>query len=98
VYVVCTVFMFAGPDLQVSLERHGAIMACCKNILATGGEAQSILAMVRRGVAIDQVPSILHHSHAPVVSALQVLISGANLGSLLSLQLEEQLQPYGLGT
>lgn len=87
-----------GSDLQVSLERHDAIKACCKNILATGGEAQSILAMVRRGVAIEQVPTHLHHSHVPVVAVLQVLLSCANLGSLLSVQLEEQLQPYGLGT
>ena len=70
--------------MQVSLERHDAIKACCKNILATGGEAQSILAMVRRGVAIEQVPTHLHHSHVPVVAVLQVLLSCANLGSLLS--------------
>lgn len=39
----------------VSTERHDAIKNCCKQVLSTGGEGQNILAMVRRGVAIEQV-------------------------------------------
>jgi Ca2+-binding EF-hand superfamily protein len=42
----------------VSAERHDAIQACCKQVLSTGGEEQNILAMVRRGVAIDQVRAL----------------------------------------
>ena len=39
----------------VSSDRYDAIKNCCKQVLSTGGEQASILAMVRRGVAIDQL-------------------------------------------
>ena len=39
----------------VSNDRHAAIKSCCKQVLSTGGVESSILAMVRRGCAFEQV-------------------------------------------
>eukprot|EP01043_Picozoa_sp_COSAG02_P011878 COSAG02_NODE_445_length_22163_cov_55.680611_5_plen_104_part_00 len=83
---------------QVSAERHDAIQACCKQVLSTGGKDQNILAMVRRGVAIDQVrlPTLVIVTSVSSLSLTQVSMALANLEHLLTLQLEEQLKPYGL--